>query len=65
MLEQQNALLRAKLSKMGDTEVAIPKVTKEKLEQAKEMMEKDMITSADFAAIKAKWMQDEFGVAAP
>ena len=37
-------------------------MTKEKYMEANQLLREQMITEADFAAIKAKYMQDSFGI---
>ena len=68
MLEQQNALLRSgqgggrggASSKSGAA--AGVAITKEKYMEANQLLREEMITEGDFAAIKAKYMQDSFGI---
>ena len=65
-LEQQNAMLRGKVAEgraaTGSPNPGASGVTKEKLAEAQQLLKAGMINDEDFAAIKAKFMQDSFGV---
>jgi len=57
-LEASNDSLKVQLGKRTDS------VTKQKLQEAQQMLEEKLLTSNDFAAIKQKYMQENFGVSA-
>ena len=56
VLEAANDGLRQQLEGKGVS------VTKEKLQEASKMLEEQLLTEADFAAIKQKFMSDNFGL---
>ena len=57
-LEASNDSLKVQL---GERAVS---VTKQKLQEAQQMLEEKLLTADDFAAIKQKYMQENFGVSA-
>lgn len=57
-LEASNDSLKVQL---GERTVA---VTKQKLQEAQAMLQDKLLTDDDFAAIKRKYMQENFGVSA-
>ena len=57
-LEDQNYSLRQKLDGRG----GLVTVTREKLAEAQQALQDALLTEADFAAIKQKYMQENFGV---
>ena len=63
LLEQQNAQLRAQKARGGSGGAPTPAMlTKEKLVEASQLRTDGMITEADFAAIKGKYLQDVMGL---
>ena len=69
MLEQQNAALRANAAKVGGGGgggggvMGGGGVTKAKLQEASQLLGEKVISADDFAAIKAKYLQDQMGLA--
>ena len=69
MLEQQNAALRANAAKVGggggggSGVTGGGGVTKAKLQEASQLLGEKVISADDFAAIKAKYLQDQMGLA--
>ena len=57
-LEAQNGSLRQKLDERG----GLVTMTRDKLAEAQQALQEKLLTEADFAAIKQKYMQENFGV---
>ena len=57
-LEDQNFSLRQKLDERG----GLVTMTRDKLAEAQQALQDTLLTEADFAAIKQKYMHENFGV---
>ena len=62
MLEQANAMLRANLAPTEGGGGGGTSVTKAKFVEASQLLSEGLITESDFAAIKAKYLVDSFGL---